>query len=73
MRRGTYVARSVCVFGAPVSAAKADEPIEMALTGRMADLPKNHALDGGARWRHMANTTECIVRGGDAVLCDKLP
>jgi len=40
MRRGTYVARSVCVFGAPVSAAKADEPIEMALTGRMADLPK---------------------------------
>ena len=26
-------------------------------------------LDGGAHWRHLANTTEPSVCGGDAALC----
>ena len=31
--------------------------------------PKNHVLDGGAHWRHLANMTEWPVRGGDAAMC----
>jgi len=30
---------------------------------------RNHALDGGAHWRHLANTIEPFGCGGDAALC----
>jgi len=30
--------------------------------------PRKHVLDGGARWRRLANTTEPSVNGGDATL-----
>jgi len=30
--------------------------------------PRKHVLDGGAHWRHLANTTEPSVCGGDAAL-----
>jgi len=33
---------------------------------------RNHVLDGGAHWRHLANTIERSVRGGDAVLCQNV-
>jgi len=38
-----------------------DEPIEM-----------KHVLDAGARWRHMTNTIEPSMCGGDAALCQLL-
>jgi len=30
---------------------------------------RNHTLDGGAHWRHLANVIKRSVRGSDAVLC----
>jgi len=30
---------------------------------------RNRVLDVGAHWRHLANTTEPSVCGGDAALC----
>jgi len=31
--------------------------------------PGNHVLDGGEHWRHLVNTTEPSVCGGDAACC----
>ena len=31
--------------------------------------PIYHVLDEGAHWRHLANTLEASVRGGDVDLC----
>jgi len=31
--------------------------------------PRKHALDGGAHWRNLANTTEPSMCGGDAAFC----
>jgi len=32
--------------------------------------PRYRVLDGHAHWRHLPNTTEPSVCGGDAVLCE---
>ena len=51
------------------SCAKTTEPIEV-LFGMWTPVgPENHVLNGGAHWRHLANTTEPSVCGGDAALC----
>jgi len=62
------VAWSVCLSVTIVSAAKTAEAIEM-LFGMWTRVDLNHALDGGALWRHPANTIELSKCGGDAALC----
>ena len=45
------------------------EPIEMQF-GMWTPLgPRKHVLDGGAHWRHLANTTKLLTCCGDAALC----
>jgi len=44
------------------------EPIEMPFGAWTRVDPRNHVLDGGARWRNLANTIEPSVCGGDAAL-----
>ena len=56
------VGRSVAI----VSPAKTAEPIEMPLGVWTQVGPGKHALDGGAHWRHLANTIAPTVCGGDA-------
>ena len=54
-----------------VSCAKRTaEPIQMPFGMWIPVGPRNHVLDGvrGAHWRHLANTTESSVCGGDAAL-----
>jgi len=48
---------NLCLYalGTPVSLAKTDEPIEMGADSRE---PKEQCITCGARWRHLANTTE---------------
>jgi len=29
-------------------------------------VPSKQVLDGGTQWRHLANTVELYIRGGDA-------
>jgi len=56
------VCRSVTV----VSPAKTAEPIEMTL-GLWTQVGRSkHVLHGRAHWRHLANTVEPSVSGGDA-------
>jgi len=31
--------------------------------------PGKHILDGGAHWRHLANTIELYIYGGDCPFC----
>jgi len=52
-----------------VSCTKTAELIEMqfAMWTRMGS--RKHVLDGGAHWRHVANTTEPSMCGADAALC----
>jgi len=58
---------SVCVFGTTVSAAKTAEPDPDpdAVWGQTRVDQKNHVLDWSAYGRHMANTIERSVFGGD--------
>ena len=41
-----------------VSSAKTAEPIEVPFGGQTCVGLRNHELDDGAHWRHMANTVE---------------
>ena len=45
------------------------EPIEMPLVLWTRVGPWKHVLDDGAHWRHLANTIESSVCGGDTSLC----
>jgi len=33
------------------------------------DVDADWVIDGGVHWRHLANTTELSVSGGNAALC----
>jgi len=46
--------------------AKTAEPIDMPFEMWTQVGPRKHVLDGGAHWRHLANTTEPSMCGGDA-------
>jgi len=79
------VAWSVGLSVTLVSPAKTAAPIELPFGLRTWVGPGNHVLDGGpdppmgrgkflgengrAYWRHLKNTTEPSMRGGDAALC----
>jgi len=52
-----------------LSPTKTDEPIEMPFEGKTHAGEKDHVLDVGAHWSHLAHTIERSVRGGDAALC----
>ena len=52
-----------------MSPTKTDEPIEMPFEGKTHAGEKDHVLDVGAHWSHLAHTIERSVRGGDAALC----
>jgi len=54
----SVVSVSLCVPGA----AKAAGPIEMPLGRQTLQGIRNYVLDGGARWRNLANTIERHVR-----------
>jgi len=45
------------------------EPIEMSSGVSTRVGPSKHVLDGGAHWRHLANTIEPSTFGGDAAFC----
>jgi len=60
------VCLSVCLFVTSVSPAKTDEPIEVPFTMWTRGGPRNYVLYGVTHWRHLANTTEWSVCGGDA-------
>jgi len=49
-----------------VSPAKTAQPIEMPFGLWTPVGPRKHVLGGGAHWRHIANTTEPSMCGGDA-------
>ena len=49
-----------------MSCAKTAEPIEMSFAMSTRVGPRKHVLDGSAHWRHLANTTEPSMCGGDA-------
>ena len=53
-----------------MSIAERAEPIEIPFGGQTGMGPRNCVLDGGAHWRHLANTMELSVCGSDdAALC----
>jgi len=56
------------VFGTLMSRAKTDKQIEMPFEGPTSVDLRNYVLDGVAHRCHLANTTECFVRGGDAAI-----
>jgi len=45
------------------------EPIKMPFWIWTRVGPRKHVLDGGAHWRHLANTTKPSMCGGDVALC----
>jgi len=45
------------------------EPIEMPFGTWTRQNPRKHVSDGGAHWRHLANTTEPPMCGADAACC----
>jgi len=54
---------SVCVFVMNASPTKTDEPMEMPFGGGQTRVcPSDRLLDGGAHWRHWANTMDRFVR-----------
>jgi len=72
MRRGNFEVkgRPIVKYSlSAVSCAKTAEPIEMKFGILRQVDPENHVLDEGAHWRHLTNTTEPSMCGGDATLC----
>jgi len=61
-----FVGLSVCLSVTIVSPVKIAEPIEMPFGTWIQVSPRNHELDGGAQWHHLANTIEQSMCGGDA-------
>jgi len=49
-----------------VSCAKTAEPIQMPFGTWTRVSARNHVLDGGAHWHHLANTSEPSACGGNA-------
>ena len=70
-RWSSIVCLSVCLsVGQSVtvlSLAKVAEPMSFGLWTWVG--PRNHILDGGAHWHHLANTIEPSMHGNDAALC----
>jgi len=60
------VCLSVCLSVTIVSCAKTAEPIAMVFLIWTRVGPRKHVLDGGAHWRHLANTIEPSMCGGSA-------
>jgi len=59
----------VCLsVGPSVCLSRSAEPIDMLFGIWTRVGPRNHALNAGAHWRHLANTTGLSVWGGDAAL-----
>jgi len=52
-----------------MSCAKTAVPVEMQFRMQSWMGPGNHALDGGAQRRHLANMTEPSICGGHVALC----
>jgi len=52
---------SVSVFVTAMSLAKTAEPIKMPLGKQTRVGLRNHVLDGGSHWRHMANMIDRSV------------
>ena len=52
-----------------VSPAKMAEPIDMSFGLWTWVGPRRHVFDGGAHWRHLADTIESSMCSGDAALC----
>jgi len=52
-----------------VSCTKTAEPIEMPSRVLIGVGPRKHVVDGGQYWRHLANTVEPSMCGGDAAFC----
>jgi len=48
-----------------VNCAKAPQPIKMSFGMWTRVGPRKHVLDGGAYWRHLANTTGPSICGSD--------
>jgi len=57
------------VYVTVVSPAKTAEPIEMPFGICTRVGPMKHVLSGGAHRRHLANTIEPSMCGGDAACC----
>jgi len=52
-----------------VNCAKTAEPVEMSYGMWTQVGRRKHVLGGAAHWRHLANTIEPSMFGGDAALC----
>jgi len=52
-----------------MSCAKTAEPIKMPYGMWTPVGPRNHALDDGAHWHHLANTIEPSMCAGNTTLC----
>ena len=59
---------SACLLGTRVSPVKRFNPSEI-MFGADLRWPKEPCTSRVAHWRHLANTTDRSVRGGDAALC----
>jgi len=67
--RVASVCPSVCRFATIVSHARTAEPIEMPFGTWTRLGSRKHVLDGDVHWRHLANTIEPSMCGGDAAFC----
>jgi len=65
----TVTDRVAWSFVTIVSPAKMAEPMKV-LFGKWSRVgTRNLVLDGGAHWRHLANTVEPSVCGGNGAVC----
>jgi len=69
-RPSSVVCLSVCLSVTVESRAKTTELIRMPFGMWTRVGPRKHVSDGGEYWRHLANTIELSVCGGD--YCDQL-
>jgi len=53
-----------------MSCAKMAVPIEMSFGVWTWVGPRKNVLVGGSHWRHLADTVEPSMRGGDAFFCE---
>ena len=65
MGRGKDAAHCKVQGHSAVSYAKMAEPIEMPFGICTLVGPRKHVLGGGAHWRHLANTIEPSMCGGE--------
>jgi len=67
--RGKGAAHCKVLGLSAVSSAKTAEPIEMPFGIWTLVGPRKHVLGGDAHWRHLKNTIEPSMCGGDAACC----